>query len=111
MAQDEFVAVHGRGGVRLSCFLRLRRSGGWWRSVCIRPLTGLDNSYRLYPRRKGGAGRSTGYRMTTLSHVDALRSAGSVVAETRQYHALDVVERTSLTGMLFLSCIWDKPRP
>jgi guanylate kinase len=63
-------------------------------------LTQLDESYRLYRRLKVGAGRTVGYRMTTLSHVNALRSAGSVVWETRRYDALYVVDRASLTDML-----------
>ena len=42
----------------------------------------------------------TGYRLTTLSHVDALRRAGSIVWETRRYGALYVVDLASLTEML-----------
>ncbi len=38
--------------------------------------------------------------MTTLSHIKTLRSAGSVVWETRRYDALYVVDRASLTDML-----------
>jgi guanylate kinase len=63
-------------------------------------LTQLDRSYQLYQRLKVGAGRTAGYRMTTLAHVDALRSTGSVIWENRQYDALYVVDRASLTGML-----------
>jgi guanylate kinase len=63
-------------------------------------LTCLDESYRLYRRLKVGAGRTVGYRMTTLSHVKTLRSAGSVVWETRRYDALYVIDRASLTNML-----------
>jgi len=63
-------------------------------------LTRLNENYRLYQRLKVGAGRTDGYRMTTLSHVDALRNAGSLVWETRRYDALYVVDRASLTDML-----------
>jgi guanylate kinase len=63
-------------------------------------LTCLDESYRLYQRLKVGAGRTVGYRITTLPHVNALRSAGSVVWETRRYDALYVIDRASLTDML-----------
>ena len=63
-------------------------------------LTRLNESYRLYQRLKVGAGRTVGYRMTTLPHVDALRSAGSLVWENRRYDALYVVDRASLAGML-----------
>lgn len=63
-------------------------------------LARLNENYRLYQRLKVGAGRTVGYRMTTLSHVDALQSAGSVVWETRRYDALYVVDRVSLADML-----------
>ncbi|MGH3827098.1 MAG: kinase [Pseudonocardiaceae bacterium] len=63
-------------------------------------LARLNESYRLYQRLKVGAGRTVGYRMTTLSHVDALRSAGSLVWENRRYDALYVVDRASLVSML-----------
>ncbi|MGH3719651.1 MAG: kinase [Pseudonocardiaceae bacterium] len=63
-------------------------------------LTRLDDSYRLYQPLKVGGGRTVGYRMTTLSHVDELRNAGSVVWETHRYGALYVVDRASLADML-----------
>lgn len=63
-------------------------------------LTKLDESYRLYRRLKVGAGRTDGYRMTTLSHVNALRSVGAVVWETRRYGALYIVDRASLAEMV-----------
>jgi guanylate kinase len=70
------------------------------KDTVTKALTRLDNSYRLHQRLKVGAGRATGYRMTTQSHITALRSAGSVVWETRRYDALYVVDRASLTNML-----------
>src|SRR6185312_436168 len=63
-------------------------------------LTSLDESYRLYRRLKVGGGRTDGYRMTTLSHVNVLRSSGAVAWETRRYGALYIVDRTSLAEML-----------
>jgi guanylate kinase len=70
------------------------------KDTVTKALTRLDESYRLHQCLKVGAGRTTGYRMTTQSHVNALRSAGSVVWETRRYDALYVVDRASLTNML-----------
>jgi guanylate kinase len=63
-------------------------------------LTSLDKRYRLYPRLKVGDGRTDGYRMTTLSHINALRNLGAVAWETRRYGALYIVDRTSLAEML-----------
>ena len=60
-------------------------------STVTKALTCLDESYRLYRRLKVGAGRTIGYRMTTLSHIKTLRSAGSVVWETHRYDALYVI--------------------
>lgn len=70
------------------------------KDTITKALTCLGESYRLHQRLKVGAGRTTGYRMTTQSHVTALRSAGSVVWETRRYDALYVVDQASLTDML-----------
>jgi len=63
-------------------------------------LVRLDESYRIYQRLKVRFGRTDGYWMTTLSHVDELRNTGSVVWETRRYGALYVVDRASLADML-----------
>lgn len=70
------------------------------KDTVTKALTCLDESYRLYRRLKMGAGRATGYRMTTLSHINALRSANSIIWETRRYEALYLVDRVSLTDML-----------
>ncbi len=70
------------------------------KDTVTKALTRLDESYRLYRRLKVGAGRTAGYRMTTLPHVNGLRSAGSAVWETRRYDALYVVDRVSLIDML-----------
>ena len=70
------------------------------KDTVTKALTRLDNSYRLYWRLKVGPGRTAGYRMTTLSHITTLRNAGSVVWETRRYHALYIVDRALLTDML-----------
>jgi guanylate kinase len=70
------------------------------KDTVTKALTRLDESYRLYRRLKVGSGRTVGYRMTTLSHIKTLRSAGSVVWETHRYDALYVIDRASLTDML-----------
>jgi guanylate kinase len=70
------------------------------KDTVTKALTWLDGSYQLYQRLKAGTGRTTGYRMTTLSHINTLRNAGSVVWETHRYDALYVVDRAPLTDML-----------
>ena len=69
------------------------------KDTVTKALTQLD-SYQLYQRLKVGPGRTAGYRMTTSSHVNALRGAGSIIWETHRYDALYVVDQASLTTML-----------
>jgi guanylate kinase len=63
----------------------------------------LHDSYRLYHRLKVGVGRTAGYRMTTSSHINALRSAGNIIWENCRYDAMYVVDRPSLADMLRIS--------
>ena len=74
------------------------------KNTITRALTQLDSNYRLYQPLKAGPGRTTGYRMTTLSHISSLRSTGSVIWETRRYNALYIVDQAALTDMLTI-CI------
>jgi guanylate kinase len=73
------------------------------KDTVTKALTSLDLSYRHYQCIKIGAGRTAGYRMATLSHLDELRGSGAVVWETRRYGALYVVDRPSLAEMLNVS--------
>lgn len=62
-------------------------------------LTELDDRYRLYRRMKVGTGRTAGYRMTTLAHVEAMRNTVSVIWENQRYGALYVIDRPSLAAL------------
>ena len=64
----------------------------------------LDQTYQLYRRLKVGTGRTDGYRMTTSSQVERLRSMGAVVWETHRYGALYVIDRVTLAEMV-TACI------
>lgn len=70
------------------------------KNTITKALTELDDDYRLYQRLKVGPGRTTGYRMTTISHVDVLRKAGNVIWENFRYGAFYVVDRPSLTKII-----------
>ena len=63
-------------------------------------LAKLDDRYRCFHRLKVGAGRTSGYRMTTVSYINALRDSGDVIWESRRYDALYVVDRASLAEMV-----------
>jgi guanylate kinase len=70
------------------------------KDAVTKALAELDTKYVLYQRLKVGAGRTSGYRMATLSDVETRRAKDDVIWENRRYGALYVVERTSLTKML-----------
>jgi guanylate kinase len=67
-------------------------------------LTTMNQSYQLFRRMKVGAGRTDGYRMTTLSGVERLRSMGGMIWETHRYDALYIIDRMTLVEML-TTCI------
>jgi guanylate kinase len=67
-------------------------------------LIGRDPRYRLFRRLKVGAGRTTGYRMTTQQEVAELQESGDILWENRRYNARYFVDRTHLAREL--SCGW-----
>lgn len=60
----------------------------------------LDDRYVQFPRLKIGPGRTTGYRMTTVEHLHALRQGGDIIFENRRYGAIYVIDRTELLRRL-----------
>ncbi|MET8197126.1 kinase [Micromonospora sp. NPDC005222] len=60
----------------------------------------LDNRYQLYARLKVGPGRTSGYRISDESALEALRRSGDVVWENQRYGARYVVDRPSLVTSL-----------
>jgi guanylate kinase len=61
-------------------------------------LHALNPAYVLFPRLKVGAGRTTGYRMTTAEVLDQLARADAVAWENTRYgarYAIDVPELTA----------------
>jgi guanylate kinase len=49
------------------------------KTTVTKKLTELDGNYRLYQRPKVGTGRTDGYRITTTSHIDALRNTNDIL--------------------------------
>lgn len=70
------------------------------KDAVTKALAELGSEYVLYRRLKVGGGRTSGYRMTTLSDIETRRGKDDVIWENWRYDALYVVERTSLTEML-----------
>ncbi len=73
---------------------------GAGKDTITRTLQELDPRYVLYPRLKAGQGERTGYRMTTRSALDALRSQGEIVWENQRYDSVYAVDRESLAQRL-----------
>lgn len=63
-------------------------------------LTQLDSRYRYFPRLKAGNGRTTGYRMTTMTQLVALRDSDELLWENIRYNARYAVDRTYLVRCL-----------
>ncbi|MFF5109624.1 guanylate kinase [Streptosporangium sp. NPDC000509] len=59
-------------------------------------LTRLDARFTLLPKLKVGAGRADGYEFVSAEHLDKLRDAGRLVAETHRYGNVYAIDRQSI---------------
>jgi len=59
-------------------------------------LTRLDARFTLLPKLKVGTGRADGYEFVSAEHLDKLRDAGRLVAETRRYGNVYAIDRQSI---------------
>ena len=53
----------------------------------------LDARYCLFPRLKAGPGRTAEYRLTSLDHINSLRTHGDAVWVNERYGAVYAVDR------------------
>ncbi len=60
----------------------------------------LDPRYSLFARLKAGAGKTTGYRMTTSAALGELRENGALIWENSRYDAVYAVDRPALLNHL-----------
>jgi guanylate kinase len=60
----------------------------------------VDSRYSLFQRVKVGGGRTTGYRMMTLTEAERMRTAGEILWENCRYSALYIVDRPALASRL-----------
>jgi len=63
-------------------------------------LAAIDPAYQLFARLKAGRGRTSGYRMTTPDHLDALEAAGGIIWRNQRYGATYVIDRPGLDQAL-----------
>ncbi|MGW0589032.1 guanylate kinase [Streptosporangium sp. NPDC002607] len=59
-------------------------------------LTRLDARFTLLPKLKVGTGRADGYEFISAEHLDKLRQAGRLIAETRRYGNVYAIDRQSI---------------
>lgn len=70
------------------------------KDTVTRALHAIDPRYLQFRRLKVGPGRTFGYRMTTVEHINQIRGSGDVIWENRRYEALYVVDRAKLEADL-----------
>ncbi|AWS47886.1 guanylate kinase [Streptosporangium sp. 'caverna'] len=59
-------------------------------------LARLDARFVLLPKLKVGAGRADGYEFISAEHLDKLREAGRLLAETHRYGNIYAVDRQAI---------------
>ena len=59
-------------------------------------LTHLDPRFTLLPKLKVGTGRADGYEFVSAEHLDKLRDAGRLVAETHRYGNVYAIDRQTI---------------
>ncbi|GLW12011.1 hypothetical protein Misp01_71390 [Microtetraspora sp. NBRC 13810] len=59
-------------------------------------LTRLDARFVLLPKLKVGTGRADGYEFVSAEHLDELRDAGRLVAETHRYGNVYAIDRQTI---------------
>ncbi|WHM41126.1 guanylate kinase [Streptomyces sp. BPTC-684] len=63
-------------------------------------LTELDPRYALFQRLKAGPGRTTGYRLTTLQHIEDLSDAGELLYRNARYNAHYAIDRGGVSALV-----------
>ncbi|MFD7443295.1 guanylate kinase [Streptomyces sp. NPDC059909] len=66
---------------------------------CLRP------EFTLFRRLKAGSGRTTGYRLTTASHIEELAQAGELLYRNARYGAEYAIDRAEIASLISASRI------
>ncbi|MFI0909453.1 guanylate kinase [Streptomyces abikoensis] len=59
-----------------------------------------DPSYALFERLKAGPGRTAGYRLTSVQHIDSLDRAGEILYRNVRYEAEYAIDRGGLSELI-----------
>ncbi|MCG5220424.1 guanylate kinase [Streptosporangium sp. KLBMP 9127] len=65
----------------------------------------LDPRFVLLPKLKVGTGRSAGYEFVSAEHLDKLREAGRLIAETRRYGNVYAIDRHAIETRHAAGCV------
>ncbi|WP_406293984.1 AAA family ATPase [Streptomyces sp. NBC_00624] len=63
-------------------------------------LAKLRPEFALFQRLKAGPGRTTGYRITTAEHIEALARAGEVLYRNSRYEAEYAIDRGEVSALV-----------
>ncbi|MEU9443842.1 guanylate kinase [Streptomyces sp. NPDC048304] len=63
-------------------------------------LTRLRPEFELFERLKAGPGRTTGYRLTTVDHIEELSRAGGLLYRNARYGAEYAIDRQGLAALV-----------
>lgn len=63
-------------------------------------LTRLRSEFELFERLKAGPGRTTGYRLTTVDHIEELSRAGGLLYRNARYDAEYAIDRQGLAALV-----------
>ncbi|MEU4541627.1 guanylate kinase [Streptosporangium sp. NPDC023825] len=65
----------------------------------------LDPRFTLLPKLKVGTGRAEGYEFVSAEHLDTLREAGRLVAETHRYGNVYAIDRQTIEDRQAAGCV------
>lgn len=63
-------------------------------------LAQLRPEFALFERLKAGPGRTTGYRLTTVDHIEALSRAGELLYRNARYDAEYAIDRQGVAALV-----------
>ncbi|WP_406508407.1 guanylate kinase [Streptomyces sp. NBC_00212] len=63
-------------------------------------LVRLRPEFALFERLKAGPGRTTGYRLTTVDHIEELSRAGELLYRNARYDAEYAIDRQGVTSLV-----------
>lgn len=63
-------------------------------------LSALRSEFTLFQRLKAGPGRSAGYRMTSIDHIEELSQAGELLYRNARYDAEYAIDRRGVTDLV-----------